>query len=52
VNKWEISTEESCSDHSFLKYNIGIADSFNNVHNYQGTRYIEKEEKYQEFDKN
>ena len=50
VNKWEISAEESCSDHNFLKYNISIADSFNDVHNYQGTRYIEKEEIYQEFE--
>ena len=40
VNKWEINAEESCSDHNFLKYNIGIADSFNNVHNYHGIGYI------------
>jgi hypothetical protein len=46
VNKWDISAEQSCTDHNFLKYNICIADSFNDVHNYQGTRYIEKEEKF------
>jgi hypothetical protein len=38
VNKWEISAEESCSDHNFFKFNIGIADSFNDVHNCQGSR--------------
>jgi hypothetical protein len=50
VNKWKISAEESCSDHNFLKYDIGIADSFNYGQNYEGIRYIEKEEKYQVFD--
>jgi len=51
VNEWEISVEESCSDHNFLKYNTGIANSFKNVHNYQGTRYIVKEDKYYKFDR-
>jgi len=37
VNDWEISAEESYSDHNFFKYNTGLANSFNNVHNYQGT---------------
>jgi hypothetical protein len=51
VNGWEISAEENCSDHNFLKYNIGIANNFGNLHNYQGTRYIIKEDKYHEFDR-
>jgi hypothetical protein len=51
VNGWEISAEESCSDHNFLKCNIGIANSFGNMHKYQGTRYIVKEDKYHEFDR-
>ena len=51
MNEWEISVEESCSDHNFLKYNTGIANSFKNVHNYQGTRYIVKEDKYYKFDR-
>jgi Ni,Fe-hydrogenase maturation factor len=51
VNEWEISAEESCSDHNFLKYKIGITYSFNNMYNYQGIRYIVKEDKYHEFDR-
>jgi hypothetical protein len=51
VNEWEISAEDSCSDHSFLKHKIGIDNSTNNVHNYQGIRYIIKEDKYHEFDR-
>jgi len=51
VSEWEISGEESCSDHNFLKYKIGIANSLNNVHNYQGIRYIVKEDNYQELDR-
>jgi hypothetical protein len=55
VNGWEISTEESCSDHNFLKYNIGIVNSLQKSHNEDYTReirYVEKEEKYDEFDRN
>ena len=51
MKEWEISAEESCSDHNILKYNIGIANSFNYVHNYQGTRCIVKEDKYNRFDR-
>jgi hypothetical protein len=51
VNEWEISPEESCSDHNFLKYKIGIANGFNNEYNYQVIRYIVKEDKYHELDR-
>jgi hypothetical protein len=51
VSEWEISGEESCSDHNFLKYKMGIPNSLNNVHNYQGIRYTVKEDDYQEFDR-
>ena len=51
MNEREISRDESCSDHNFLKYKIGIANSFNNVHKYEGVRYIVKEDNYQEFDR-
>lgn len=51
MNGWEISAEESCPDHNFLKYKIGIDNSSNNVYNYQGIRYIVKEDKYHEFDR-
>ena len=55
VNGWEISSEDSCSDHNLLKYSIGIVNCSHNTHseyNYLGTRYIEKEDKYDEFDRN
>jgi len=55
VNGWEISSEVSCSDHNFLKYNIGIVNcpqSSNDDVNYLGIRYIEKDDKYDEFDRN
>jgi paraquat-inducible protein B len=51
VNEWEISAEETCSDHDFLKYKIGITNSCNNVYNYQVIRYIVKEDKYHKFDR-
>jgi hypothetical protein len=45
VNDWEISTEESCSDHNVLKHKIGTVNSYTNTHNYQSIRYIVKEDK-------
>ena len=55
VNGWEISSEDSCSDHNFLKYNIGTVNCSQNSHdegNHLGIRYIEKDDKYDEFDRN
>ena len=34
MHEWEISEEESCSDHNFLKYKIGKANSHENKDNY------------------
>jgi hypothetical protein len=54
VNGWEISSEDSFSDHNFLKYNIGIVNCSQNIHdegNHLGIRYVEKEDKYNEFDR-
>ena len=55
MNGWEISSEDSCSDHNFLKYNIGRSNCSQNIHDegkHLGIRYIEKEDKYDEFDRN
>jgi len=49
VHEWEISEEESCLDHNFLKYKIGKANSHKNKHNYQSLRYEVKEDKYYEY---
>ena len=51
VQVWEISEEDSSSDHNFLKYKIGKANSYKNKHNYQCIRYIVKEDKYYEYDR-
>ena len=51
MHEWEISEEESCSDHNFLKYKIGKANSYENKDNYQGIRYIVKEDEYYEYDR-
>ena len=55
VNGWGNSSEDSCSDHNFLKYNISRVNYSQNIHdegNHLGIRYIEKEDKYDEFDRN
>jgi len=46
VQEWEISEEENCSDHNFLKYKIGKANSYKSKYNYQCMRCIVKEDKY------
>ena len=46
VQEWEISEEESCTDHNFLKFKIGKANSYENKYNYEGIRYIVKGDKY------
>jgi len=51
VHEWEISEEESCSDHSYLKYKIGKANKYKNKYNSQGIRYVVKEVEYYEYDR-
>jgi len=51
VHEWEISEEESCSDHNYLKYKIGKANNHKNEYNNQGMKYVVKEEKYYEYDR-
>jgi hypothetical protein len=53
VNEWEISTEESLSDHNYLKYKIGAGANNNNTYNnFQGAKYIITENKTFTFEKN
>jgi hypothetical protein len=35
VDEWDISAEDSPSDHNFLKYKIGTASSYKNTYSYQ-----------------
>jgi len=53
VNEWEISAEESSSDHNYLKYKIGVGgtNNHNNDNKCQGIQYIIKENKLHEFDR-
>jgi hypothetical protein len=54
VNEWRISNEESLSDRNYLQYKIRKGGTYNqnNPYSKQGTRFIIKEEKLQEFDRN
>jgi hypothetical protein len=54
VSEWEIIPEESLSDHNYLKYKIRIggASDYNIDNKSQGIRYIIKENKVHEFDRN
>ena len=53
VNEWEVSTDESSSDHRYLKYKIGreIKNRCNKEDNRQQIRYIIKEDKYHDYDR-
>ena len=51
-NDWEISEDESCSDHNLIKFRIGHKTNHETQHNYNGPRYIIKEQDYNRFDKN
>jgi hypothetical protein len=50
-NDWEISEDESCSDHNIIKFKIGHENNHAPQHNHTGTRYIIKEQNYSKFDK-
>ena len=51
ISYWEISDEESCSDHNILKYNLGITHHYNHKHSFQYLRYAVKETKLLELTK-
>jgi len=51
LHEWDISEEESCSEHNFLKYKIGKNNSHKNKYNYPGIRYLVKEDKYYDYDR-
>jgi len=47
----EISEEESCSDHNYLKYKIGETNNYKNKYNYKVITYVVKEDKYYQYDR-
>jgi hypothetical protein len=49
---WEICDEDSCSDHSIIKFHIGQHSKQERQHNNYGTRYIVNEQNLNKFDEN
>jgi hypothetical protein len=50
IKDWDISEEESCSDHNIIKFNLNF--TINNKEQkyvFSGTRYIMKEQQHTEF---
>jgi len=54
VSNWDISNEDSLSDHNYIQYTIreGGAKTQNINYTNQGTRFIIKKEKLHTFDQN
>ena len=52
IKNWEISEEESCSDHNIMAFNLNFASEKAQIYTFQGTRYIIKEREQTEFYKN
>jgi hypothetical protein len=49
---WEISEEDSCSDHNIIKFKIEYDNKHEMQHTHNGTRYIINKQNYNRFDKN
>ena len=52
LKTWSCGEDESCSDHRIIKFTIQKNRSIINEYNYQGVRYIHKEENYVNFKNN
>jgi len=52
IGGWEISDEDSCSEHSIIKFSVGQSNTPGRQHIYQGTRYIINEQNLSRFDSN
>jgi len=52
VEYWEVSDQESCSDHSIIKFAIGQGSGSRNKQESQGVRYIVKSEDIVKFQGN
>jgi hypothetical protein len=49
IKNWEISEEESASDHNILKFSINFENDKTNKSNTTGLRYVIKEQQHTEF---
>jgi hypothetical protein len=52
LSDWEISEDNSCSDHNIIKFKIGHETNHEIQHNHNGPRYIINKQNYDRFDKN
>jgi len=52
IAEWDISDEESCSDHSIIKFSIGQSDKPGRQNTLQGIRYTINEQNLGRFDSN
>jgi hypothetical protein len=51
-NDWEISGDESCSDHDIIEFKLEHETNHEMQHNHNGIKYIVKEQDCNRFDKN
>ena len=52
LKNWEISKEESCSDHNIIKFGFGQDIYHDTVYDYNGHRYVVTDENLKKFDIN
>jgi len=52
LKNWEISAEESCSDHNIIKFGFGQDIYHDTVYDYNGHRYVVTDENLKKFDIN
>ena len=52
LKNWEICEEDSCSDHSIIKFHIGQCSTHGRQHYNYGIRYVVNEQNLDRFDKN
>jgi hypothetical protein len=52
VQDWEISEEESCSDHNIINFSLQFNSNKAQTYNFLGSRYIIKEQQHADFQKN
>jgi hypothetical protein len=52
LKNWEISIEESCSDHNIIKFEIGQDTNYHTEYNYNDLRYVVRDGNHKKFDNN
>jgi hypothetical protein len=50
LKNWEISIEESCSDHNIIKFEIGQDTNYHTEYNYNCCRYVVTDGNLKKFD--